>query len=183
MWNRLRETCPLPREVYCLRIAASSEGTNPTEINLLPIAMPFEVPTPIQLTTAETIEPMMQELRTYIHRELSDLKGDMVRQFCEQERIIQEQQEEIERLLKRLNQGGYPCLLPFIVFRGDNRIETLLQMLSTVASVSAKRVAQNAIRAFSSYSPFDGKSCFSPFSPRCCRPRMGPKKNGPSAHS
>ena len=79
------------------------------------------------LTIAETIEPMMQELRTYIHRELSDLKGDMVRQFCEQERIIQEQQEEIERLLKRLNQGGYACLLPFIRFRGNNRIETQLR--------------------------------------------------------
>ena len=78
------------------------------------------------LTTAETIEPMMQELRTYIHRELSDLKGDMVRQFCEQERIIQEQQEEIERLLKRLNQGGCVCLLPFTHFRGNNRIETQL---------------------------------------------------------
>lgn len=70
------------------------------------IAASRNLPTPDRNTLRETLEPMMQELRTYIHRELSDLKGDMVRQFCEQERIIQEQQEEIERLLKRLNQGG-----------------------------------------------------------------------------
>ena len=52
-------------------------------------------------------------------------------------------------------------MLRLILFRGNNRIETQLQkMLSTAASVSAKRVAQNAIRAFSSYSPFDGEACF-----------------------
>ena len=161
MGSRPREAASLLKEAFRLQIVASAEKLQPVEIYQRPIATPSEVITPKHLTTTETLEPMMQELRTYIHRELSDLKGDMVRQFCEQERIIQEQQEEIERLLKRLNQGGYACLLRLILFRGNNRIETQHQkMLSTAASVSAKRVAQNAIRAFSSYSPIDGEACF-----------------------
>lgn len=124
MGSRPREAASLLKEAFRLQIVASAEKLQPVEIYQRPIATPSEVITPKHLTTTETLEPMMQELRTYIHRELSDLKGDMVRQFCEQERIIQEQQEEIERLLKRLNQGGYACLLRLILFRGNNRIET-----------------------------------------------------------
>ena len=52
---------------------------------------------------------MIEELQTYIHREVSDLRGDMVRQFCEQERIIQEQREQIEMLLQLLQQKRWYC--------------------------------------------------------------------------
>lgn len=45
---------------------------------------------------------MAQEIQTHLHREISDLRGDIVRQFFEQERIIQEQREQIEFLIQLL---------------------------------------------------------------------------------
>ena len=45
---------------------------------------------------------MMQEIQTQFHREISDLRGDIVRQFFEQERIIQEQREQIDMLIQLL---------------------------------------------------------------------------------
>lgn len=56
---------------------------------------------------------MIEELQTYIHREVSDLRGDIVRQFCEQERIIQEQREQIEMLTQLLQQKRCSCLFGY----------------------------------------------------------------------
>ena len=52
----------------------------------------------------EVVYPMMIELQTYVHREISDLKADMVRQFSEQELVIQRQQDQIEQLVQLLQQ-------------------------------------------------------------------------------
>ena len=50
----------------------------------------------------EIVQPMIQEIQTQFHREISDLRGDIVRQFFEQERIIQEQREQIDMLIQLL---------------------------------------------------------------------------------
>ena len=47
---------------------------------------------------------MITELQTFIHREISEVKADMIRQFTEQEMIIQHQQEQIEKLLQLLRE-------------------------------------------------------------------------------
>ena len=66
---------------------------------------------------------MIEELQTYIHREVSDLRGDMVRQFCEQERIIQEQREQIEMLLQLLQVFHLPdCVQQLLIILVIKRV-------------------------------------------------------------
>ena len=55
-------------------------------------------------TLMEVVQPMIFELQTYVHREVSDLKADMIRQFSDQEQIIQQQREQIELLLAQFQQ-------------------------------------------------------------------------------
>ena len=57
-------------------------------------------------TLREVVQPMMMELQTYVHREVSDLKADMIRQFSDQEQIIQQQRDQIELLLSQFQQRG-----------------------------------------------------------------------------
>ena len=52
----------------------------------------------------DILQPMITELQTYVHREISELKADMIRQFSDQEQVIQEQYEQIEQLLQMLQQ-------------------------------------------------------------------------------
>ncbi|CBK19759.2 uncharacterized protein [Blastocystis hominis] len=54
----------------------------------------------------EVVQPMIFELQTYVHREVSDLKADMIRQFSDQEQIIQQQRDQIELLLSQFQQKG-----------------------------------------------------------------------------